>query len=181
MMPMGNQDLLKLLIYARGSTKRDNESIPSRTHFQKEMFLLLKETVFSKIEEYGFVPHYYGPFSRDLDSDLVELTVSGKVNDTDGYTLTPIGFRETSELWNKLDPTHKSALIRIKENYNRMDSESLIDYVYGKFKKYTVKSAVILQNLYDYFESFANEHEITVEDIDNAFDRVRHPLNESSH
>ena len=53
-----------------------------------------------------------------------------------------------------------------------MDSESLIDYVYGKFKKYTVKSAVILQNLYDYFESFANEHEITVEDIDNAFDRL---------
>lgn len=181
MIPMGNQDLLKLLIYARGSTKRDNESIPSRTHFQKEMFLLLKETVFSKIEGYGFVPHYYGPFSRDLDSDLVELTVSGKVNDTDGYTLTPIGFRETSELWNKLDPTHKSALIRIKENYNRMDSESLIDYVYGKFKKYTVKSAVILQNQYDYFESFANENEITVEDIDNAFDRVRHPLNESSH
>ena len=62
-----------------------------------------------------------------------------------------------------------------------MDSESLIDYVYGKFKKYTVKSAGILENLYDYFESFANEHEITVEDIDNAFDRVRHPLNESSH
>ena len=101
----------------RGSTKRNNESIPSKTHFQKEMFLLLKETIFSKIEGYGFVPHYYGPFSRDLDSDLVELTVSDKVDDTDGYTLTPIGFRETSELWNKLDPTHKSALIRINVFY----------------------------------------------------------------
>ena len=69
---MGNQDLLKLLIYTRGSTVRDNESIPSKTHFQKEMFLLLKETVFS-INGYEFVPHYYGPFSRELDSDLVRV------------------------------------------------------------------------------------------------------------
>jgi hypothetical protein len=56
---MQKLDLIKLLIYARGSTLRDNESIPSKTHLQKEMFLLLKETVFRKVDEYKFVPHYY--------------------------------------------------------------------------------------------------------------------------
>lgn len=178
---MGNKGLLKLLIYERGSTMRDNESIPSKTHFQKEIFLLLKETVFSKIDGYGFVPHYYGPFSTELDSDLIGLTLPGEVDDTEGYVLTPSGFKEAHKLWNKLDQPHKSALIRIKEDYNRVDSGSLVEYVYGKLKNYTVKSAIMLDNLYDYFESFAKENKLTIEDIDDAFNRVRHPVNESSY
>ena len=60
-----------------------------------------------------------------------------------------------------------------------MTSEDLINYVYGKYKKYTVKSAVILENLYSYFDSFAQENEITIEDLDNAFSRIRHLANES--
>ena len=35
---MRNLDLLKLLFYAMGSNMRYNESIPSKTHLQKEMF-----------------------------------------------------------------------------------------------------------------------------------------------
>ena len=176
---MQNLDLLKLLIYARGSTMRDNESIPSKTHLQKEMFLLLKETIFSKVDRYKFVPHYYGPFSRELDSDLIELVASGRVNDADGFALTPDGFKDAQVLWNSQDQTHKMALSRIKERYNRLTSEDLLDYVYGKYKKYTVKSAVILKNLYSYFDAFALENEITIDDLDSAFNRIRHPVNES--
>ncbi len=176
---MQNLGLLKLLIYARGSTMRDNEGIPSKTHIQKEMFLLLKETIFSKVDGYKFVPHYYGPFSRELDSDLIELVAYGSVNDADGYTLTPDGFKEAQALWNSQDQPHKMALSRIKERYNRLTSEELLDYVYGKYKKYTVKSAVILENLYGYFDAFALENEITIDDLDSAFNRIRHPTNES--
>ena len=176
---MQNKDLLKLLIYARGSTMKDNESIPSKTHLQKEMFLLLKETGFSKVDGYKFVPHYYGSFSRELDSDLIELVITGKVNDSEGYVLSPEGFREAHVLWSNLDQTHKIALSRIKERYNRMASESLLDYVYGKYKKYTVRSAMILGNLYNYFEEFACENEITIDDLDSAFNRIRHPVNEN--
>ena len=176
---MQNLDLLKLLIYARGSTMRDNESIPSKTHLQKEMFLLLKETIFYKVDGYKFVPHYYGPFSRELDSDLIELVASGRANDADGFTLTPDGFKDAQTLWNSQDQTHKMALSRIKERYNRLTSEDLLDYVYGKYKKYTVKSAVILENLYSYFDAFALENDITIDDLDNAFNRIRHPVNES--
>ena len=176
---MQKLDLLKLLIYARGLTMRDNESVPSKTHLQKEMFLLLKETVFQKVDGYKFVPHYYGPFSRELDNDLNDLVVSGLVNDSDGFTLTPEGFKNAQALWNNQDQTRKAALLRIKEKYNRLNSEKLLEYVYEKYKKYTVKSAVILDNLYNYFDSFALENNITIEDLDSAFNRIRHPVNES--
>jgi uncharacterized protein YwgA len=176
---MQKLDLLKLLIYARGSTMRDNESIPSKTHLQKEMFLLLKETVFQKVEGYKFIPHYYGPFSRDLDSDLNELVASGLVNDSAGFVLTPDGFKDANALWNSLDQPHKTALSRIKERYNRLTSEKLLDYVYEKYKKYTVKSAMILDNLYSYFDSFALENDLTIDDLDIAFNRIRHPINEN--
>ena len=115
---MNKPDLLQLLIYARGSSQRDNESISSKNHLQKEMFLLSKETVFSKVEGYNFVPHYYGPFSRELDSDLMELIESGIINEEDGFTLTPVGFRSTQQKWNSLDQSQKLALSRIKERYN---------------------------------------------------------------
>ena len=176
---MRKMDLLKLFIYARGSSMRDNESIPSKTHLQKEMFLLLKETVFQKMDGYKFVPHYYGPFSRELDSDLNELVVSGLVNDSAGFTLTPYGFKDANVLWNNLDQLHKTALSRIKERYSRLTSEKILDYVYEKYKKYTVKSAIIIDNLYSYFDSFALENDITINDLDSAFNRIRHPVNEN--
>jgi uncharacterized protein YwgA len=177
---MQKLDLLKLLIYARGTARRDNEGIPSRTHLQKEMFLLLKETVFQKEDWYKFVPHYYGPFSRELDNDLNELVASGLVNESTGFALTPEGFKDADALWNTLDQSHKTALSSIKERYNRLTSEKLLDYVYGKYKRYNVKSAVILDNLYIYFDSFARENEITIDDLDTAFNRIRHSVNENS-
>ena len=176
---MQKLDLLKLLIYARGSTLRDNESVPSKTHLQKEIFILQKETVFQREDGYQFVPHYYGPFSRELDIDLNELLASGLVNDSEGYTLTPDGFKDAQILWNSLDQTHKTALSRIKERYNRLTSEKLLDYVYEKYKKYTVKSAVIIENLYNYFDSFAMKNDVTIDDLDRAFNRIRHPVNEN--
>ena len=177
---MQKLDLLKLLIYARGTARRDNEGIPSRTHLQKEMFLLLKETVFQKEDWYKFVPHYYGPFSRELDNDLNELVASGLVNESTGFALTPEGFKDADALWNTLDQSHKTALSSIKERYNRLTSEKLLDYVYGKYKRYNVKSAVILDNLYIYFDSFARENDITIDDLDTAFNRIRHSVNENS-
>jgi hypothetical protein len=104
---------------------------------------------------------------------------SGLVNDLNGFALTPDGFKDAHVLWNSLDELHKIALSRIKERYNRLTSDKLLDYVYGKYEKYTVKSAVILENLYNYFDSFALENDITIDDLDNAFNRIRHPINEN--
>ena len=150
---MKKSGTLQLLIYACGASMLCNESIPSKTHLQREMFLLSKETVFSKIQGYNFVPHYYGPFSRELDSDLFELVESGIVNEEDGLTLTPTGFKSTQQTWNGLDQSQKIALSRIKERFNRISLDDLMDYVYGKYKKYTVDSGMVIDNLYNYFDN----------------------------
>ena len=75
------------------------------------------------------MPHYYGPFSRELDSDLMELIESGIINEEDGFTLTPVGFRSTQQKWNSLEQSQKLALSRIKERYNRIPLDNLMDYV----------------------------------------------------
>jgi hypothetical protein len=51
--------------------------------------------------------------------------------------------------------------------------------VYEKYKKYTVESAIIPDNLYSYFDSFALENDLTIDDLDTAFNRIRHPINEN--
>ena len=150
---MKKSGTLQLLIYARGASMLYNESIPSKTHLQREMFLLSKETVFSKIQGYNFVPHYYGLFSRELDSDVLELVESGIVNEEDDFTLTPAGFKSTQQTWNGLEQSQKIALSRIKERFNRISLDDLMDYVYGKYKKYTVDSGMVIDNLYNYFDN----------------------------
>lgn len=74
------------------------------------MFILLKETIFQKADGYAFIPHYYGPFLRELDIDLNELSASSLVNDSEGITITQESFKDANALFNKLDEAHKSAL-----------------------------------------------------------------------
>ena len=67
-----------------------------------------------------------------MDTDFNELMVSGLVNDSDGFSLTPDGFKDAQVLWNNLDEPHKIALSRIKvviqilEYYRRFYSIFLI-------------------------------------------------------
>ena len=63
--------ILYLLIFSRGRSMKDNESVPTKTHLQKEIFLLQKRYPFDeKTEKYDFIPLYYGPFSKRLSMDL---------------------------------------------------------------------------------------------------------------
>ena len=52
-------DLLYILLYARGKSMRDNEIVPTKTHLQKEIFLLEKRYLFSELKnKYQFIPLY---------------------------------------------------------------------------------------------------------------------------
>lgn len=177
---MDKTEVLELLLYTRGKTLRDNEAVPTKIHLQKEMFLLEKETSLLEKPLFEFVPHYYGPYSRDLEEETISLIIAGKIDDSEGYFLTPLGFREAHELWKKLTPAQVRALVRIKENYNKKSTKELLDYVYEKYKKYTTKSALLLDNILENFHKFAVENDITEEYVVKAFDRVRHPINEDS-
>jgi uncharacterized protein YwgA len=173
--------IIQLLLFARGKSLSENEKIPNKIHFQKEIFLLQKETIFSKQKGYEFVPYYYGPFSRDLDSDVMELITQGNIDDSNGFSLTHHGFLEAGKLWKPLTEGEKLALIRVKESYNRMPTNSLLEYVYSKYKKYTCKSALMLTNIYSYFDSFAEKNNITLEYLESSFNRTRHPEDESGY
>ena len=87
------------------------------------MFLLVKETIFSKIDGYEFVPHYYGPFSRDLDSDLNKLIVSGDINDTEGFVYLPKGTLKSPLLLTLHSPLNE-CLLRYRNSAALIDGAS---------------------------------------------------------
>ncbi|MCL5783113.1 MAG: hypothetical protein M1476_04295 [Candidatus Thermoplasmatota archaeon] len=168
---MERRDLLLALIYGRGKTLKDNEKIPSETHLQKEMFLLMKETIFSKSKEYEFKPHYYGPFSAELRDDLNLLVYKGLIDEDDGIRLTPLGFKKAASVWRSMGTSETVAVIRIKEQYNFNSIDGLSKYVYSKFPMFTVKSALRRDVIYSYFEKFYDENSLTEDYIMQAYNR----------
>ena len=168
---MERRDLLLALIYGSGKTLKDNEKIPSETHLQKEMFLLMKETIFSKSKEYEFKPHYYGPFSAELRDDLNLLVYKGLIDEDDGIRLTPLGFRKAASVWRSMGASETVAVIRIKEQYNFNSIDGLSKYVYSKFPMFTVKSALRRDVIYSYFEKFYDENSLTEDYIMQAYNR----------
>lgn len=172
---MKRKDLLLVFLFGRGKTLSDNEKIPTETHLQKEMFLLMKETLYSETKEYDFTPHYYGPFSSDLRIDLDNFVFSGMVEEHEGISLTPRGFNKASSLWRDLEEVKQRAIIRIKETYNFKSLNDLLAYVYKKFPKYTVNSALRMDVLYSYFDKFYEDNSLSEEYLMHSYNRIRYP------
>lgn len=168
------KDFLMLLIFARGKTLKDNEKIPTKTHLQKEMFLLTKESIYSNIDIYDFVPLYYGPFSKNLAIDLDSLIEKNLVDDSEGIILSLLGFKRANEFWIELGDKDKSQFIKIKEKYNRMNREDLTDYVYKKYPKFAIKSALKKEVVDAYFDKFWDEHNLTEEKLIDAALSIRY-------
>ncbi|EQB70990.1 MAG: hypothetical protein AMDU4_FER2C00206G0002 [Ferroplasma sp. Type II] len=156
--------ILYLLIFSRGRSMKDNEPVPTKTHLQKEIFLLQKIYPFDeKTEKYDFVPLYYGPFSKKLSMDLDSGINAGLITDNSGIMLTVHGFKYVSELWNSTDNDEKRKIIQVKEKFNRMNIQDLIGYIYDKYPKFTKKSALKKENIDQYFNQFWRENELSDE------------------
>ena len=148
-------DLLYILLYARGKSMRDNEIVPTKTHLQKEIFLLEKRYPFSELKDkYQFIPLYYGPFSKDLAIDLIEGIETGFISSGNGISLTPLGFKYASNIWSSLSAQYKQTVIQIKEEFNRMTSDQIINYLYEHHPKFAKKSALVKDVVDDYFNQF---------------------------
>lgn len=157
---MLRRQLLPLaLMYAH-----DRDPIEGRTRLQKMIFLLQK-----KFEEedgglpisdkYSFTPYDYGPFSQPLYTDLDELREA----DLDGnqlvversdtfdrgkvkyqYELTPAG---TAFIEDELaDDAKFQQILRkaeeIKEEYNNLSLNEVIDRVYSEYPEYAENSVL---------------------------------------
>lgn len=162
---MENSDvLLYLLLYARGKSMRDNERIPTKIHLQKEIFLLQKRYPFTEIKnKYEFIPLFYGPFSKQLAVDLNDGIDSLMISDDGGISLTQKGFSYASKLWNSLSDGEKVAIIKIKEEFNRITTGQLIDYVYDHYPKFSRNSALKKESVDNYFDSFWKENDLSAE------------------
>ena len=155
-------DLLYELIYARGKSLKDNESIPTKIHLQKEIFLLQKRYPFTELKQkYEFIPLYYGPFSREVTVDLNSGIDLQLIYYDEGISLTPKGFKYASKIWDSLKDTYRKTIIEVKEEFNRMKTDYLISYVYEHYPKFTEKSALEKEVVDNYFNEFWKENALS--------------------
>ena len=171
---MGKSDLIFLLLYARGKSRRDNEAVPTATHLQKEMFLLMRRSPFPEYKErYEFKPLWYGPFSRELSLDLNTLVNEGHVNRKGSISLTSNGFKIASRIWQITNNDGRMTAISIKEQFNRMTLDDILDYVYSHYPKQAMRSALNRNVVDDYFEDFWNTNDLSDEYFVNAVRTIR--------
>lgn len=169
------RSLILLFLYARGKTRRDNEYVPSNTYFQKEIFLLTRRQPFSEMKDaLNFKPLWYGPFSKELAVELNNLESDSLVETIQNISLTENGFKEASRLWSNLPDSQRIQIIELKEEFNRMPLNELLDYVYKMYKKFTKKSALLKENVDEYFDKFYKENELSDDYFVQAVNGVRY-------
>lgn len=128
-------------------------SIRTMTRFQKFAFLADKE-IFTAVDKYSdWKPHYFGPFSRDLQSDvdayckdelLKETDVVHPVSDdyVSSYSLTLTGRKEFNSLYNNNVSTIKKISAFLSPYQFHNTNASLLYYVYANYKDYTTNSII---------------------------------------
>jgi uncharacterized protein YwgA len=114
---------------------------------QKGMFLLAEEGHLPSGERYGFGAHMWGPYSRELRSDLDRLVSEGYVQtrDVPGYSwkrygLTNLGVDYARHLLQgaAADTAHKVA--ETKRHVSSLSFNQLLHDVYSRHPTYAVNS-----------------------------------------
>ncbi|ARD85527.1 hypothetical protein FAD_1685 [Ferroplasma acidiphilum] len=173
---VSRSDLLLSFIYAWGKSKKNNESIPSVTHLQKEIFLLCRRTPFIDMKEiYHFEPLWYGPFSKELSGDLTDFQSRGLIS-FDELRLTNRGFKIAASVWNNLSDFEKQQIYYVKSTFNYMSLKELLDTVYSRYPKFTKRSALKKEVVDKYFAEFLQENKITEEDVVSAVNLAKEAL-----
>jgi len=130
------------LILLLGS--RNYESVRGKTWLQKEMFLIAKNTGLK--EEVYFEPHFYGPYSETVDSELENLEILGLAAENGEIKLTKKG-KDLYAALLKIASIGKLELIEeIKEELNNLNEDELLAYIYFSFPE-TTKEAVRFENI----------------------------------
>ncbi len=114
---------------------------------QKGMFLVANEAGVSSGEAYVFEPYHYGPYSRTLRRDLVELVAEGLAveKDVPGYSwkryhLTVAGLEVAQEA---LDSAPRETAVKVAEIKRRVTEFSfnqLLKSVYANYPDYAARS-----------------------------------------
>lgn len=130
----------------------NTEPIGGRTRFQKMVFLLSQHARFFK-NKYDFIPHDYGPYSKELQNDIDYLIKEGfltedRITIEDGkikyeYSITAKGESFVNDVLSneKLDKKFQFSRVlelsdEVKNELNHQDLYSLLSKIYQEYPEY---------------------------------------------
>lgn len=90
-------DVLLALLYAKGSTGKNNEPIAGTTKLEKFMFLISKETDLKDAisKDYDFTPDNFGPCSHELFDDIEMLKDAKFIDEKERQIYSPLDEGDT--------------------------------------------------------------------------------------
>lgn len=130
---------------ARRTGKKVVEAAVLVTALMKYVFLLQMEGNGGRRRLYHFVPYHYGPFAKELYTDLQKLQEEGLVrvdNNTeeDKTKITLADPAKTEQTLAELPDDLKEDAATIIETYGDLDHNALLKTVYEKYPAYAKKS-----------------------------------------
>lgn len=117
-----------------------NKGFVGKTRLQKIIYLIQNE---AKLDIYDFRKHYYGPFSRELDNDLlssqdlVEVISHPKIlaphENYFEFKLTPEGMRVMEEMKKSLSEPLRVRIESLINRYSALPLGKLLEEAYATF------------------------------------------------
>lgn len=145
---MHDRELLPLLLLDSGR----GDAIRGRTRMQKLVFLLQEELEGDNPGSYRYEPYDYGPFSKDLYFDIDELVERDVIKeektefDEDKVVYEyRLGLRAEEYLtrWSSdLKASLREKASEIKSDFNDLDLQKLLEYVYEEHPFYASESVL---------------------------------------
>lgn len=120
-------------------------NLTTDTRFQKISFLVDQEVLGGEVK---FEPMDFGPYSKELEKAVNELSKEGKlvrVDDSDGvthYYLTKKGEEEFGRIKSYLGEEKLKRAESIVKKFRDAPLTYLLAYVYSKYQEYTVNSKI---------------------------------------
>ena len=137
------------------------EEIYGVTKVQKLLFLIEQETeFFNEFEEdvnFNFAPYKMGPFSQEVYLELHFLLQLDAIDKDDWdaeaeyvetdlanqkFVITSKGRKIAQELVEILEPEHREELESLVQQYNALQLNDLLKYVYTEYPTYTIESEI---------------------------------------
>ncbi len=117
-----------LVLYA---VSRSPDGVPTKTHYQKMMYLILKALGNDPRTSAGYVPHHYGPYSPVVDSwrDVLIDTGYLRKNSREKITVAPDVMQDVRGITFD-DPLAEMKIDSISRFINSLSYDELILYIY---------------------------------------------------
>jgi uncharacterized protein YwgA len=156
-LPKPHQEIVVYLIHRL-------KKIVADTRVMKLMFLLQKEF---DLSSYDFVPHFFGPYSRELSNDIAELVsksilfediLKNDKNDreTKVYSLTTIGEAAAKKISARMSNQERKKISLLIEKYSKLTLQQLLSYVYRQYPDFSknslIKGSVPIESLTSFWD-----------------------------